>query len=173
MVYRIPSLRSLIFLDEEEDIAPPNMMRFSELMIKGMSDQSLDELIEESDRTQFDDVINVQFTSGTTGSPKGAMLTHHNIIQNVNFIGPRMFDGYQPNDDEQSPIICLPNPLYHCFGCVIGSTMNISLRGTMVIPSPVYSAKAALDSVEQYRSASVSPSVAVHIYTDLSPTSSP
>ncbi|KAJ6224485.1 hypothetical protein RDWZM_003030 [Blomia tropicalis] len=147
----IPSLRNLIFLDEEEDIAPPNMMRFSELMIKGMSDQSLDELIEESDRTQFDDVINVQFTSGTTGSPKGAMLTHHNIIQNVNFIGPRMFDGYQPNDDEQSPIICLPNPLYHCFGCVIGSTMNISLRGTMVIPSPVYSAKAALDSVEQYR----------------------
>ncbi len=67
-----------------------------------------------ADRLQFDDPINIQFTSGTTGLPKGATLTHHNILNNGLFIGETMH--YTEQDK-----VCIPVPMYHCFGMVIGS----------------------------------------------------
>ena len=76
----MPTLQNLIVFDDKEDIAPSNVMRFSELFAKGHNAQVLFDLIDPKERTNFDDVINVQFTSGTTGSPKAAMLTHHNIL---------------------------------------------------------------------------------------------
>ncbi|XP_017488692.1 PREDICTED: acyl-CoA synthetase family member 2, mitochondrial-like, partial [Rhagoletis zephyria] len=89
----LPSLENLIFMDEAEETAPSYVMRFSELLDKGAGDKKLSELIEPKERTTFDDVINVQFTSGTTGTPKGAMLNHSNIVNNAHFLAPRMYEG--------------------------------------------------------------------------------
>ena len=148
----MPSLENLIMLDDDEqkEIAPDNVFRFSQVFAKGYGQgHKLKELLV-NNQTQFDDVINVQFTSGTTGSPKGAMLTHHNIVQNAKFITARMFEDYQ-SDDSQTAVICAPIPLYHCFGCVVGSTANIYVNGTMVLPGPVPSPIATIKAIEEYR----------------------
>ena len=95
----------------------------------------------------FDDVTVVQFTSGTTGSPKGAMLTHFNIIQNVNFITPRLFEGYF---GDEKPVICMPNPLYHCFGSVVGTASMVFMNGTVVLPSPVSMPVESINAIGKY-----------------------
>ena len=69
---------------------------------------------QENDRLQFDDPINIQYTSGTTGSPKGATLSHHNILNNGFFVGEPL--RYTAHDR-----VCIPVPFYHCFGCVMGN----------------------------------------------------
>jgi hypothetical protein len=77
---------------------------------------------------QFDDPINIQFTSGTTGAPKGATLTHHNILNNGFFIGEAM--RLTPEDR-----LCIPVPLYHCFGMVLGNLACLTHGSTMVYPA--------------------------------------
>ena len=69
---------------------------------------------------QFDDPVNIQFTSGTTGSPKGVTLTHHNILNNGYFVGRAMRLTEQDR-------ICIPVPLYHCFGMVMGNLASVTL----------------------------------------------
>lgn len=96
--------------------------------------------------TEFDDVINIQFTSGTTGTPKGSMLTHHNIIQNVQFISSILFEHFA-----QNPIICLPNPLYHTFGCVVGSATSLYNNATLVLPAPVFNATQTMQAIDKYK----------------------
>ena len=76
---------------------------------------------------QFDDPINIQFTSGTTGAPKGATLTHHNILNNGFFIGEAC--GSPPEDK-----VCIPVPLYHCFGMVLGNLACVTHGAAMVDP---------------------------------------
>ena len=78
--------------------------------------ESNDSLDEVGKNLQFDDPINIQFTSGTTGTPKGATLTHHNILNNGYFIGEKF--GLTEKDR-----MCIPVPLYHCFGMVIGLSL--------------------------------------------------
>jgi len=80
------------------------------------------------DEIQFDDAANVQFTSGTTGSPKGVTLTHHNILNNGYFVGRAM--RLTPEDR-----ICIPVPLYHCFGMVMGNLAAVTLGAAMVYPA--------------------------------------
>ena len=80
---------------------------------------------------QFDDPINIQYTSGTTGSPKGATLTHHNILNNGYFTG--LILGYTPEDR-----LCLPVPLYHCFGAVLGCLACTSTGACMVMPGDCF-----------------------------------
>jgi fatty-acyl-CoA synthase len=77
---------------------------------------------------QFDDPINIQFTSGTTGAPKGATLTHHNIVNNGYFIGEAM--RLTPDDR-----LCIPVPYYHCFGMVLGNLACVTHGSCMVSPS--------------------------------------
>ncbi|CAD6186873.1 unnamed protein product [Caenorhabditis auriculariae] len=90
-----------------------------------------------------DDAVNIQFTSGTTGHPKAATLTHHNINNNGYFVGKRA--GWHMNKHN----ICIPNPLYHCFGCVLGVVAAVNHQQTCVFPSIRYNVKKILESVER------------------------
>ena len=87
---------------------------------------------------QFDDPINIQFTSGTTGSPKGATLTHHNILNNGYFIGEAMAL-------TEADRICIPVPLYHCFGMVLGNLACMTHGAAMVFPSYTFEPLATLE----------------------------
>jgi fatty-acyl-CoA synthase len=90
---------------------------------------------------QFDDPINIQYTSGTTGFPKGATLSHHNILNNGFFIGEGIH--YTPDDR-----VCIPVPFYHCFGMVLGNLACTSHGSTMVIPAEAFDPVATLETVQ-------------------------
>jgi fatty-acyl-CoA synthase len=95
-----------------------------------------------------DDPINIQYTSGTTGFPKGATLSHHNILNNGYFVG--RLCGYTPADR-----VCIPVPFYHCFGMVMGNLGATTNGATMVIPAPGFDPKATLRAVAQERCTSL------------------
>jgi fatty-acyl-CoA synthase len=95
-----------------------------------------------------DDPINIQYTSGTTGFPKGATLTHHNILNNGFFVGELI--SYTERDR-----IVLPVPFYHCFGMVMGNLAATSHGAAMIIPGPGFEPKAALRAVQEERATSL------------------
>jgi len=95
-----------------------------------------------------DDPINIQYTSGTTGFPKGATLSHHNILNNGFFVGELC--GYTEQDK-----VCIPVPFYHCFGMVMGNLAATSHGAAMVIPAPVFDPVATLRAVETERCTSL------------------
>ena len=99
-------------------------------------------------KVQFDDPVNIQYTSGTTGNPKGVTLTHHNILNNAYFIGVRM--NYTDKD-----MVCIPVPFYHCFGMVIGNLCCTAHGATMVIPNDSFDATKTLETVERERCTSL------------------
>ncbi len=96
----------------------------------------------------FDDAINIQYTSGTTGSPKGATLTHHNILNNAFFVG----EGCRLTDHDR---VCIPVPFYHCFGMVMGNLACTTHGSTMVIPAPSFDPAATLRAVADERCTSL------------------
>jgi fatty-acyl-CoA synthase len=98
--------------------------------------------------TQSDDPINIQYTSGTTGFPKGATLSHHNILNNGYFVGEGC--GYSEQDR-----VCIPVPYYHCFGMVMGNLACTSHGATMVIPAPAFDPEATLRAVQEERCTSL------------------
>ena len=93
---------------------------------------------------QFDDPINIQFTSGTTGAPKGATLTHHNLLNNGYFVG----EALRLTERDR---VCIPVPLYHCFGMVLGNLACLTHASTMVYPSEGFDARAVLQAVAAER----------------------
>jgi fatty-acyl-CoA synthase len=101
-----------------------------------------------ADELQFDDPINIQFTSGTTGFPKGATLTHHNILNNGFFLGEAMKFGAHDR-------VCIPVPLYHCFGMVIGNLGCLTHGAAMVYPSEGFDPLATLEAIEAERCTAV------------------
>ena len=109
---------------------------------------TLDQLAERMATLSPDDAINIQYTSGTTGFPKGATLSHHNILNNGFFVGELI--GYTERDR-----ICLPVPFYHCFGMVMGNLAATSHGACMVIPAPAFDPAATLKAVEQERCTSL------------------
>ena len=136
----LPSLTLVIRLGEERT---PGMLNFDALL----GDASKDELarLESLGATlQFDDPINIQFTSGTTGQPKGATLTHHNILNNGYFVGAAM-------NFSEVDRLCIPVPLYHCFGMVLGNLVCITHGATMVYPDESFSAESVLAAIEAER----------------------
>uniref|UniRef100_A0A665U409 Medium-chain acyl-CoA ligase ACSF2, mitochondrial n=1 Tax=Echeneis naucrates TaxID=173247 RepID=A0A665U409_ECHNA len=135
---RVPDLRLGIVTDSRQ----PGMLHVEDVMQAGES-RHHKELMDLQSKLSFDEPINIQFTSGTTGSPKGATLSHHNIVNNAYFFGLRI--GYESRPQVR---ICLPVPMYHCFGSVLGG-MNMAVHGvTLVFPSSAYSTVANLEAIQ-------------------------
>ncbi|HEX5210468.1 MAG TPA: AMP-binding protein [Pseudolabrys sp.] len=134
---RIPSLQTVIRIGSDTS---DGFMRFDDVAALGgaAERQSLAAL---KPKLQFDDPINIQFTSGTTGAPKGATLTHHNILNNGFFIG----EAQRFTDADR---VCIPVPLYHCFGMVLGNMACITHGAAMVYPGEGFDPLATLQAVE-------------------------
>ena len=99
-----------------------------------------DALAERDASLGFDDPINIQYTSGTTGAPKGATLTHHNLLNNGHFVCELL-------DYTEADRVCLPVPFYHCFGMVMGNIGTLSHGACVVIPAPSFEPAATLRAV--------------------------
>ncbi len=136
---RLPHLRSLIQIGGQA----PGFLAFEEVAAEGGAAQRA-ELGDFAGRLQFDDAINIQFTSGTTGQPKGATLTHHNILNNAYFIGEAM-------RLTEADRVCIPVPLYHCFGMVLGNLACMTHGATIVYPAEAFKPLAVLETVEAER----------------------
>ena len=130
---RCRELERTVFLDSGE---------WDEVLAAGDSDHPLPEGL------QFDDPINIQYTSGTTGFPKGATLTHHNILNNGFFIGVGC--GYTFEDR-----VCVPVPFYHCFGMVLGNLACTTHGACIVVPAPTFDPRATLHTVQEERCTSL------------------
>ena len=126
-----PGLERAIFLDSSE---------WNELFDAG-DDVPDEELWQRESLLDADQPINIQYTSGTTGFPKGATLTHRNILNNGYFCGETL--GYTEQDR-----VCIPVPFYHCFGMVIGNLACTSHGAAMIVPAPGFDAAAVLEAVE-------------------------
>ncbi|OGA94908.1 MAG: AMP-binding protein [Burkholderiales bacterium RIFCSPHIGHO2_12_FULL_61_11] len=137
---RLPHLQTVVWIDEAgRGQEQAGMMRFSALTASGNPDEP--RLAEVAITLQASDPINIQFTSGTTGFPKGATLTHRNILNNGFFIGEAM--KLTPADR-----LCIPVPLYHCFGMVLGNLACFTHGSTIVYPSDGFDALSVLQSVQ-------------------------
>jgi fatty-acyl-CoA synthase len=137
---RLPALQFIISLGTERY---SDFRTWDELLTLG-DDISDDELTARQSILQFDDPINIQYTSGTTGRPKGATLSHHNIVNNGYFVAALM----RFTDKDR---LVIPVPLYHCFGMVMGNLGCMTHGATMIYPSPVFEPQAVLEAVEAER----------------------
>jgi len=137
---RLPALRILIHLGAGE---VPGFYRFDAVTKLGTPREAA-RLAAIAPLLQFDDPINIQFTSGTTGAPKGATLSHHNILNNGYFVG----EGIRMTEADR---VCIPVPLYHCFGMVMGNLACISHGAAMVYPSEGFDPLSCLETVEKER----------------------
>ena len=133
---RLPSLRTLIQIDGKA----PGYVRFADALMRGEA-RHRERLAELAALLQFDQAINIQFTSGTTGHPKGATLTHHNILNNGLFVGQAL----ALTDADR---VCIPVPLYHCFGMVLGNLACITHGAAMVFPGEGFDPLAVLETVQ-------------------------
>jgi fatty-acyl-CoA synthase len=137
---KLPELRTVIRLGEEH---MPGMFTWGDVM-EMAGRVSAAELAERQRQQQFDDAINIQYTSGTTGYPKGATLSHHNILNNGYFTARLM----RFTDQDR---LVIPVPLYHCFGMVMGNLGCMTHGATMIYPSDGFDATAVLEAVQEER----------------------
>lgn len=137
---KLPELRTVIRMGGEKT---PGMFNYDQIM--GLGGPAWHRQLHRiSASLQPDDAINIQFTSGTTGSPKGATLTHANIINNARFVVRRMAFS-------EADRLCIPVPLYHCFGMVMGSLGCVSCGAAMVFPGEAFEPSATLQAVRDER----------------------
>jgi len=137
---RLPSLRLVIQIGE-----PPSQGMLAFSAVSGLGGQAEERALDAMrDEIQFDDPANIQFTSGTTGNPKGVTLSHHNILNNGYFVGRAM----KLNADDR---ICIPVPLYHCFGMVMGNLAAVTLGAAMVYPGEGFDPLATLKTISSER----------------------
>ncbi len=137
---RAPELTTVIAFGEQQ---VPGSYDWNEIV--ALADRvSADELATRQSEQNFDDPINIQYTSGTTGFPKGATLSHHSILNNGFFIGERM--RLTGNDR-----ICIPVPFYHCFGMVLGNLAAVTHGATIVIPAEIFDPELTMETVAAER----------------------
>ncbi len=141
----LPELRSAVYIGDD---APPGMITLAALNARGdaAAAASPGGLTDRAARLDFDDDINIQYTSGTTGLPKGVTLSHHNILNNAYFVGRIM--GLGPDD---RLFFCVAVPFYHCFGMVLGTLTCLTSSACLVLPSPWFDAGEVLATVEAER----------------------
>ncbi len=143
-VATLPSLRHVIYLGRD---GAPGGASWPEFVRAG-EQVSPSALRRAEEAVQFDDPVNIQYTSGTTGSPKGATLSHHNILNNGFFVGEVL--RYSADDR-----VCVPVPFYHCFGCVMGNLAALTHGAAVVVPGESFDAEATLRAVEADRCTSL------------------
>jgi fatty-acyl-CoA synthase len=132
----VPSLRWIIELGDGQN---PGMVPFETLRAQ-IDPEWEAELAPIGASLQFDDPINIQFTSGTTGTPKAATLTHHNIVNNAYFVGRQM-------ELAATDRMCIPVPMYHCFGMVLGTLCCVVHGAAIVFASEGFDAGAVLETI--------------------------
>jgi len=137
----VPSLKNLILVDNSQGRINTSPLKattpFSDLLNGGLSLKGAEEELHP------DEIVNIQFTSGTTSTPKAACLSHKNILNNGFFIGRRM--GLTPTD-----IVCCPPPLFHCFGCILGYMATATSGSAILFPSEAFSPVASLQACQEY-----------------------
>ena len=138
---RLPSLEMVIRLGDEHT---PGMLNYTGVLAQGRASVDAPALDALGAGLSCHDAINIQFTSGTTGNPKGATLTHHNVVNNARFIAQAM--NFTENDS-----LCIPVPLYHCFGMVLAVLACVSTGATMVFPGESFEPVATLQAVSEER----------------------
>ena len=136
---RVPTLETVIQIGGDA----PGTIQFDAIAGRATEAHNA-ELARIQSALQFDDPINIQFTSGTTGAPKGATLTHHNILNNGLFIGAAM-------RLSEADRLCIPVPLYHCFGMVLGNLACTTNGATIVYPGEGFDPLATLETVAAER----------------------
>ena len=137
---RLPQLRTVIALGAQT-VGGANTWQ----QVMAMAHEVSPDLLAARQRSlNFDDAINIQYTSGTTGLPKGATLSHHSILNNGFFIGQRM--RFTERDR-----LCIPVPFYHCFGMVLGNLACVTQGATMVLPAEVFDPRKTLEAVAAER----------------------
>ncbi|MBR6011824.1 MAG: AMP-binding protein [Methanomicrobium sp.] len=141
---KFPFLKNVVFMG---DISYNGMYTWDEFIAKGHS-LGKEELREREEMLSFDDPVNIQYTSGTTGYPKGAVLTHHSVLNNGYTIGSGM--GFTSKDR-----LCIPVPFYHCFGMVLSNMACVTHGSTMIIPSPAFNAEAVLKTINDEKCTAV------------------
>jgi fatty-acyl-CoA synthase len=140
---RFPRLKRLIALGDRPG---PGWWTWLELVAG--DEAILPELAARERAARATDVYNIQFTSGTTGLPKGAMLTHRNVLMNAYYTGERL--RYSAADR-----VCVPVPFYHCFGCVLGTLVCAVYGSAIVVPAPSFDARTTLAAIDAERCTSV------------------
>lgn len=141
---KFPFLKTVVFMGN----IPYNGMYQWDDLLKKAERISQDELTEREMALDFDDAINIQYTSGTTGYPKGVVLTHHSVLNNGYIIGEGM--GFTEKDR-----LCIPVPFYHCFGMVLANMACVSHGSTMIIPGPAFDPGDVLKTIEAERCTAV------------------
>lgn len=141
---KVPQLKMVIRLHESRS---PGMLNWKELLEKALL-TSAEALSERQNSLSFDEPINIQYTSGTTGFPKGATLSHHNILNNGYFVGETM--RLTPDDK-----VIVPVPLYHCFGMVLGNLACITHGSAIIYPSEGFEPESVLQVVEQEKATAI------------------
>ena len=136
----LPQLERVVTIGDQR-AGHADDMRWRDLVGLGAADR-LDALRQREASLDCDDPINIQYTSGTTGNPKGATLTHHNILNNARLIAETL--GYTAEDR-----VCIPVPLYHCFGMGLGNLGCVASGSTMVYPAPSFEPLATLQAIAE------------------------
>jgi fatty-acyl-CoA synthase len=140
----LPALRHVVFLGDSD---LPAGVTWADFLRRGDGVSDV-ELARREALLQFDDAVNIQYTSGTTGAPKGATLSHHNILNNGYFVGEAL---HYTEEDR----ICLPVPFYHCFGCVLGNMAAVTHGCAIVLPGESFDPEATLRAISTERCTSI------------------